>query len=149
LPVTGLLCRLEAQINIDAPAQEIWDQLHNVESFPAFLDGVEHAIAHGRDRAVLEVQAKSVQQEVEAVLKDRSDDQVITWRTQGGPELKGNLSVRSLDRNHSQVQVRMEYEPEVIHDTFGGPRGMAQVHQIENTVRGDLEQLKNLVEEGR
>ncbi|MFI9272098.1 SRPBCC family protein [Kitasatospora sp. NPDC052896] len=140
------MSRLEEQIDIDAPARKVWDRLHDVESYPAFMNGVQSAHAHGSNRAHLDVQTKSAQQEFEAVLSDRDDDQVIAWRTEGSPALKGDLTVRSLDQDHSQVQIRMEYEPEAIHDAFGGPRGMAQIHRIENTVRGDLEQLKNLVE---
>ncbi|MGW2254715.1 SRPBCC family protein [Kitasatospora sp. NPDC001660] len=143
------MSRLEEQINIDAPAQQVWERLHDVASYSAFMDGVQGAHAPSSNRAHLDVRTGGVQREFEAVLSDRTADQVLAWETQGSPELKGTLSVRSLDKGHSQVQVRMEYEPEAIQDAFGGPRGMAQIHRIENTVRGDLEQLKSLVEGGR
>jgi uncharacterized membrane protein len=143
------MSRLEEQIDISAPARKVWDRLHDVESYPAFMDGVQRAFVHGSNRAHLDVQTKSAQREFEAVLADRDDDQVIAWQTEGSPALKGDLTVRSLDRDHSQVQIRMEYEPEAIHDAFGGPKGMAQIHRIESTVRGDLEQFKNLVEAER
>ncbi|MEU9988756.1 SRPBCC family protein [Streptomyces sp. NPDC007971] len=140
------MSRLEEHIDIDAPARKVWDQLHDVESYPTFIDGVRRAYARGSNRARLDVQTGGVQREFEAVLADRGNDQIITWQTQGSPELKGAFSVRSLDQDHSQVQIRIEYEPADIHDAFGGPGGMAQVHRIENTVRGDLKQLKTLVE---
>ncbi|MGW3044920.1 SRPBCC family protein [Kitasatospora sp. NPDC001159] len=143
------MSRLEEQITIDAPAQEVWGRLHDVEAYPTFIDGIQRAYAPSSNRARLDVRAGEVQREFDAVLTDRGNEQVLAWETQGSPELKGTLSVRSLDRDHSQLQVQVEYEPEAIHDTFGGPRGMAQVHRIENTVRGDLEQFKNLVESER
>jgi hypothetical protein len=40
----------------------------------------------------------------------------------------------------------MEYDPQGIQDAFGGPKGMAQVHAVERTVRGDLEHFRDLVE---
>ncbi|MGW2372244.1 MULTISPECIES: SRPBCC family protein [Kitasatospora] len=143
------MTRLREQITVDAPAQEVWGRLHDVEAYSTFLDGVERAYAPSSDRAHLDVRAGGVQREFDAVLTDRGPDQVLAWETQGSPELKGTLSVRSLDRDHSQVQMELEYEPQAIQDTFGGPRGMAQVHRIENTVRGGLEQFKNLVESER
>ncbi|MBO1414227.1 SRPBCC family protein [Streptomyces sp. FH025] len=143
------MSRLEEQIDINAPAQKVWERLHDVESYATFMDGVQRAHAPSPNRAHLDVRAGEVQQEFEAVLTERGNEQVLAWETQGSPELKGTLSVRSLDQNHSQVQVRLEYEPEAVHDTFGGPRGMAQIHQIENTVRGDLEQFKNMMEAER
>ncbi|QTD99776.1 SRPBCC family protein [Streptomyces cyanogenus] len=140
------MSRLEEHIDIDAPAQRVWDLLHDVDSYPTFIDGVQQARGSGGNRARLDVRAGSVRREFEAVLDDRAGDQVITWQTEGSPELKGTLSVRSVDRDHSQVQVRLEYEPGAVHDAFGGPKGMAQVHRIENTVRGDLQQFKSLAE---
>jgi uncharacterized membrane protein len=143
------MSRLREQITIDAPAQEVWGRLHDIEAYSTFMDNVERAYAPSSDRAHLDVRAGEVQREFDAVLTDRGNEQVLAWETQGSPELKGTLSVRSLDGAHSQVQVQLEYEPESIHDAFGGPRGMAQVHRIENTVRGGLEQFKNLVESER
>ncbi|AKN70290.1 cyclase [Streptomyces sp. PBH53] len=140
------MSRLEEHIDIDAPAQKVWDRLHDVESYATFIDGVRRAYPQGADRAHLDVRAGDVEREFEAVLDDRVSDQVISWQTQGSPELKGTLSVRPLDRDHSQVQVRLEYEPAAVQNAFGGPKGMAQVHRIENTVRGDLQQFKSLVE---
>ncbi|MBF9066962.1 SRPBCC family protein [Streptacidiphilus fuscans] len=141
------MSRLEEQITIDAPAREVWDRLHDVESYPAFMAGVERARAHGRHHAHLDVRTKDERRrEFEAVMADRGGDQVITWQTEGSPELKGDIVVRPLDPDHSQLQIRVAYEPDAIHDAFGGPKGMAQVHRIENTVRGDLEQFKSLVE---
>ncbi|MFJ9447841.1 SRPBCC family protein [Kitasatospora sp. NPDC101235] len=140
------MSRLEEQINVDAPAREVWGRLHDIEAYPRLMDSIQRAYAPSSDRAHLDVRAGEVQREFDAVLTDRDTEQVLAWETTGSPELKGTLSVRSLDENHSQVQVHLEYEPESIQDTFGGPRGMAQVHRIENTVRGGLEQFKNLVE---
>ncbi|MBV2153342.1 SRPBCC family protein [Kitasatospora sp. SUK 42] len=140
------MSRLEEHITIDAPAREVWGRLHDVEAYPQFVEGIQRAHAPSSNRAHLDVKAGEVQRGFDAVLTDRGNEQVLAWETQGSPELKGTLSVRSLDQNHSQLQVQLEYEPEAIQDTFGGPKGMAQVHRIENTVRGGLEQFKNIVE---
>ncbi|MFE9168201.1 SRPBCC family protein [Streptomyces kebangsaanensis] len=140
------MSRLQEHIDVNAPAQKVWDQLHRIEEYSSFMDGVRRASAHGGDRARLDVRTSGGEQALEAVLSDRADEQTIAWQTQGSPELQGTLSVRSLDNDHSQVQVRMEYDPQTIQNTFGGPKGMAQVHAIERTVRGDLEHFRDLVE---
>ncbi|MGX4692509.1 SRPBCC family protein [Streptomyces sp. JNUCC 63] len=140
------MSRLQEHIDISAPAQKVWDQLHRIEEYSSFMDGVQRASARGGDRARLDVRTGRGEQAFEAVLSDRSDEQTITWQTEGSPELQGTLSVRSLDRDHSQVQIRMEYDPQGIQDTFGGPKGMAQVHAVERTVRDDLEHFRELVE---
>ncbi|KOV91927.1 SRPBCC family protein [Streptomyces sp. NRRL B-3648] len=140
------MSRLEEHIDIDAPAQKVWDLLHDVGSYPAFIDGVQRARESAGNRARLDVRSGGVRREFEAVLDDRAGEQVLIWQTEGSPELKGSLSVRPVDQGHSQVQIRLEYEPGAVHDAFGGPKGMAQVHRIENAVRGDLRQFKSLAE---
>ncbi|MER7693862.1 SRPBCC family protein [Streptomyces sp. NPDC097610] len=141
------MSRLQEHIDINAPAQKVWDQLHRVEEYPSFMDGVQRAYSQGSSRAHLDVQAAGGgEQAFEAVLSDRSEAQVMAWQTQGGPAMEGSLAVRSLDKDHSQVRVRMEYDPESIHGVFGGPKGMAQVHAVEQAVRGDLQQFKSLME---
>ncbi|RAG86465.1 cyclase [Streptacidiphilus pinicola] len=140
------MSRLEEQITIDAPAREVWDQLHRVEDYPLFMDGVRRSFPRDGEGAHLDVTIHGAQRGMDTLLSDRSSGQEIDWQTEGAPDLNGTLSVRPVDAAHSQVQVRMEYEPEAIHHTFGGPKGMAQVHRIENTVRADLGKLKALVE---
>lgn len=140
------MSRLEEQITIDAPALQVWDQLHRVEDYPLFMDGVQRAVPKDGEGAHLDVTIHGARQGMETVFSDRAGRQEIAWQTEGAPGLKGTMSVRPLDAGHSQVQVRMEYQPEAIHDSFGGPKGMAQVHRIENTVRADLGKLKALVE---
>jgi hypothetical protein len=107
---------------------------------------VLRAFPRNGEGAHLDVTIRGAQKGMETMFSDRSVGQEIEWRTRGAPDLKGTLSVRALDTAHSQVQVRMEYEPEAMHNAFGGPKGMAQVHRIENTVRTDLGKLKALVE---
>jgi len=140
------MSRLVEQITVDAPAQEVWGRMHDIEAYPRFMDNVQRAYAPSTDRAHLDVRASDMQREFDAVLADDGKSQVLSWETQGSPELRGEFSVRSLDRDQCEVRVQVEYEPEAIQDTFGGPKGMAQVHRIENTVRGSLEQFKDLME---
>lgn len=140
------MSRIQEHIDVNAPAQTVWDQLHRVKEYPSFMNGVQHAHTHDAGHVHLDVQTGGGEQAFEAVLSDRSDDQIMAWQTQGVPEMQGSLSVSSLDKDHSQVQVRMEYDPESICGAFGGPKGMAQVHAVEQTIRGDLKQFKKLVE---
>ncbi|MFJ8027979.1 SRPBCC family protein [Streptomyces sp. NPDC096311] len=139
------MSRLQEHVEIGVPARKVWDQLHRVEEYPSFMGGVRRAYAHGAHRAHLDIWAGGGERALETTFSDRGND--LAWQTESGPKMQGTLTVRSLDEDHSRVEVRMEYDPESVHGTFGGPKGMAQVHAVERTVRGDLEQFRALLEE--
>ncbi|QOV37722.1 SRPBCC family protein [Streptomyces ferrugineus] len=140
---------LEEHVDVGVPIDRAWDGLHRVENYPRFLAGVSEARAEGSGRARLDVEAGGRAREVEAEVSDRAGERVLEWRTTGDPELAGSFSLLAIDDGHTRVQARLEYDPGTVRDTFGGPKGFAQATAIERLVRGDLEQFKEYVEQGR
>ncbi|MFE2432021.1 SRPBCC family protein [Streptomyces sp. NPDC059373] len=137
---------LEEQIDISVPTQVAWDRLHQVEEYARFVGGVRQVRAEGGQRALFDVEAGGRAQRFDAELTDRDRGRVMVWRTTNGPRLAGTFSVLPIDADHSRVQVRLEYDPGTVTETFGGPKGFAQATAIERLVRQDLEQFKDLVE---
>ncbi|GAA1108820.1 MULTISPECIES: SRPBCC family protein [Kitasatospora] len=138
---------LEEQIEIGAPADAAWDQLHRIADYPRFVEGVLHASARGSHRARLDVAVDGGHREFDAFFTDRGHNRVMTWETVDEPHLRGTFALRPLDEHRTQVQVRIEYEPAAVEELFGGaPHGFALASAIERTVRTDLEQLRDLVE---
>ncbi|MEV6977488.1 SRPBCC family protein [Kitasatospora sp. NPDC093806] len=142
---------LEEQIDIDAPVLAAWEQLHRVHDYPRFLAGVRSAQPHGRNLAHLGVEIAGAERDVEAEITDRGRGRVMAWRTLDGLDphgldLHGAFALRPLDGAHTRVQIRLEYDPEAVHEAFGGPRGFALAGAVERTVRSDLEQFRELVE---
>ncbi|MED7954990.1 SRPBCC family protein [Streptomyces sp. BE303] len=140
------MCTLEEQIDIDAPVLAAWEQLHRVHDYPRFVDGVRSAHPHGRNLAHLGVEVSGSEHDVETEITDRGRGRVMAWRTLDGLDLHGAFALLALDREHTRLQVRVEYDPEAVHEAFGGPRGFAQAGAIERTVRADLELFRELVE---
>ncbi|UQA97027.1 SRPBCC family protein [Streptomyces halobius] len=138
---------LEEQIDIDAPLDRTWDTLHRVESYPAFVNGVREARPEGENKAHLDLTAGGRARELDVETSDRGKEMV--WHTTSGPDLAGTVSLLPIDRDHTRVQARFEYQPETIKEEFGGPSGFAQAAAIERGVRSDLQQFKELVERER
>ncbi|MFI6448291.1 SRPBCC family protein [Kitasatospora sp. NPDC050543] len=137
---------LEEQIDINAPAGAVWEELHRVDDYPLFVDGVRNASTHGRRHAHLDVATGDGEQDFETEITDLGRGRVMAWRTLGGPDLKGAFALLELDPEHTRVQIRLEYDPDTVRETFGGPRGFAQAGAIERAVRADLELFKSVVE---
>ncbi|MFC5666654.1 SRPBCC family protein [Kitasatospora misakiensis] len=137
---------LEEQIDIEAPVLAAWEQLHRVHEYPRFLGGVRSAQPHGRNLAHLGVEIAGGERDVEAEITDRGRGRVMAWRTLDDPPLHGAFALRPLDRAHTRVQIRVEYNPAAVHRIFGGPGGFALAGAVERTVRSDLELFRDLVE---
>lgn len=141
---------LEEQIDVAVPVQVAWEQLHRIDQYPRFVDGVHHAHAHGGHRARLDLEVGDHERICEAEIVDRGGNQVMTWHTLDDADLKGTVALLPLGVGSTRVQIRVEYDPDTVRTTFGGPRGgFAQAGAIERTVRSDLLQFKHLVEEER
>jgi uncharacterized membrane protein len=97
----------------------------------------------------LDIEVDGEERIFETTIKDLGGNQVMDWRTLDNAHLHGTVVLRQLDTGSTQLQVRVEYEPDAVHEAFGGPHGFAQSGAIERTVRGDLEQFKRLVETER
>ncbi|AVH60370.1 MULTISPECIES: SRPBCC family protein [Streptomyces] len=137
---------LEEHVDVGVPIDKAWDSLHQVENYPSFVEGVRDARTEADGRAHLDVEARGRTRELDAELSDRGGERVMEWRTTGAPELKGSLSLQPIDREHTRVQARVEYDPDTIRETFGGPKGFAQANAVERLVRSDLEHFKEHVE---
>ncbi|MFJ2863885.1 SRPBCC family protein [Kitasatospora sp. NPDC087314] len=141
------MSRLEEQIEIDAPAEQVWAQLHRIDEYPQFVDGVRSAFAEGDSRAHFDVGAGGEPRGFDTELTDRGGEQVLAWKTLGGsPELKGAFAVLEVDDGHCALQARLEYDGAELREAFGGPKGFAQVRAVEQAVRTDLEHFKELME---
>ncbi|MFE0515135.1 SRPBCC family protein [Streptomyces sp. NPDC058964] len=139
---------LEEHVDVAVPLDRAWDGLHEVEQYPRFLAGVREARPEAEGRAHLDVETGGRLQEFDAELSDRKGERVMEWLTTGAPELTGSFSLQEIDKNRTRVQARVEYDPAVIRETFGGPRGFAQANAIERLVRSDLEQFREYLEQG-
>ena len=137
---------LEEQIDIAAPVLAAWEQLHRVNEYPQFVDGVRSAQSHGRNLAHLGVEVGGSEWSVDTEITDRGRGRVMAWRTLDSVHLRGAFALLPLDPRHTRLQIRVEYDPEALHREFGGPRGFAQAGAIERAVRDDLEHFRELVE---
>ncbi|MEU1408629.1 SRPBCC family protein [Streptomyces sp. NPDC005728] len=138
---------LELHVDVGVPVDTAWETLHRVENYPRFMEGVRGARREAGGRAHLEVAAGGRDREVEAEVSDRGE-RVMEWLTTSAPELTGSFSLQPIDQNHTRIQARLEYDPDIVRDAFGGPKGFAQTNAIQRLVRSDLEHFKEYVERG-
>ncbi|TJZ59001.1 cyclase [Streptomyces piniterrae] len=138
---------LEEHIDIDVPLDKAWETLHRADTYTRCVGGVREARSAGERRTHLDVEAGGRTRGLDVETTDRGKE--LAWKTTSGPDLAGTVSLLPIDREHTRVQARFEYEPDTITEAFGGPKGFAQHAAIERGVRSDLQQFKELVERER
>ncbi|MFJ9820635.1 SRPBCC family protein [Streptomyces sp. NPDC101151] len=138
---------LELHVDVAVPVDTAWENLHQVENYPSFVEGVRGARTESGGRARLDVDSGGRAREVEAEVSDRGE-RVMEWLTTGAPELTGSFSLQPIEQNRTRIQARLEYDPDTVRDAFGGPKGFAQTNAIERLVRTDLEHFKEYLERG-
>ncbi|MFD8131883.1 SRPBCC family protein [Streptomyces mirabilis] len=139
---------LEEHVDVGVPIDKAWDDLHRVENYPRFVEGVREVRTEAGGRARLDVEAGGRARVFEAEISDRRGERVMEWHTTSDPELVGSFSLQPINEKRTRVQARLEYDPDAIRETFGGQKGFAQVNAIERLVRSDLEHFKECVEQG-
>ncbi|GAA3804549.1 SRPBCC family protein [Streptomyces chiangmaiensis] len=140
---------LEEHVDVGVPIDTAWNSLHRVENYPSFVGGVRDVRTEEGGRAHLDIEAGGRAKGFDAEVSDRGRERVMEWHTTGGPDLAGSFSLHPIDRDHTRVQIRLEYDPATVREAFGGPKGFAQANAIERLVRSDLEQFKEYVERER
>lgn len=141
---------LEEHVDVAAPIDATWDCLHHWEDYPHFVDGVRDAHSGSGGRTHLDVETGRQERSFDAEVSDDERRNVMSWHTaDDAPDLAGALALSPIDRNHTRVQARLEYDSEAIRRDFGGPKGFAQANAIERVVHSDLEHFKEYVEQGR
>ncbi|MCX5095285.1 SRPBCC family protein [Streptomyces sp. NBC_00365] len=139
---------LEEHVDVGVPIDKAWDDLHRVENYPRFVEGVREVRTEAGGRARLDVEAGGRARVFEAEISDRRGERVMEWHTTSDPELMGSFSLQPINQNRTRVRARLEYDPDTVRETFGGLRGFAQANAIERLVRSDLEHFKECVEQG-
>lgn len=137
----------EQSIDVDVPADVAWDQLHRMESYPQFIEGLQNIEQRGQEQAHVQLKADGRGQlGCDTEIIDRRPNEQMAWRiTSGGPQLGGTIDLQALDDQHTTIQVRLEYDPQELRDMFG----LNGSNAVRTTVRNDLEKFKSLVEQGR
>lgn len=137
---------LEQSIDVNVPVDVAWAQLHRMDSYPQFIEGLESIQKQGKDQARVQISPDGhpmIRCDTEII--DRRPNEQMTWRITSGPKMGGSVELRPLDDRRTKIQVHLEYDPEELKKSFGlaSPK---QDSVIKSTIKHDLEKFKSLVE---
>jgi uncharacterized membrane protein len=139
---------LQESIDINVPAEAVWAQLHKMDSYPQFIQGVQSVKKRGNDQAAVQIKANGHSQKCDTEIVDGRRNEQMTFRMKSSPHLGGMIELRPIGDGQTMMQVRLEYDPQELSDTFG-LNGSGHNNAVKQTIQQNLAKFKSLVEHGR
>jgi uncharacterized membrane protein len=132
---------IEKSIDINAPAQKVYNQWTQFEEFPRFMVGVLEVRHLDDKRLHWRTNIGGKEKDFIAEITEQLPDKRIAWRSRAGASHAGVVTFHSLNDRQTRIMLQMEYEPEGIIENAGDVLGIT-TRRIEN----DLERFKEFIE---
>jgi uncharacterized membrane protein len=131
---------LEYTIEVDAPADTVYNQWTQFEEFPRFMEGVRSVrqIDDKRVHWIAEVAGKV--KEWDAEITKQIPNREIDWVGLGDPDNRGRILFEP-ENGCTRVTLMLDYETEGALEAIGDAIGI-----VKGRVMGDMERFKEFIE---
>jgi uncharacterized membrane protein len=136
-----LMHTIEQSIEVDAPAQAVYNQWTQFEEFPRFMEGIEAVRQLDDKRLHFTGNVGGRRHEWEAEIFEQIPEQKIAWRSLAGKRNDGTVFFEKLAENRTRVRAVIAFEPEGVVEKAGDALGIASAR-----VKGDLKRFKEFLE---
>jgi uncharacterized membrane protein len=136
---------LQESIDLNVPAEAVWAQLHKMDSYPQFIEGVQSVKKRGNDQAAVQIKANGHSQKCDTEIVDGRRNEQMTFKIKSAPHLGGTIELRPMGDRRTTMQVRLEYDPQELSETFG-LNGSSHNGTVKQTMQQNMAKFKSLVE---
>lgn len=138
------MSRIDEAIDVDVASDIAYDRWSRFESFPLFMQGVEHVELIGHQTYRWRAEIMGSEREWIAQVTQMIPGQRIAWTSLAGDLVhQGAVSFTPKGEDRCEVRVQMVVHPETFAETIGDTFGF-----ISRRVQQDLEDFKRSVESG-
>ncbi len=132
---------VEQSIEVEAPAEVVYNQWTQFEEFPRFMEGIE--AVHQRDAKRLHFVAKigGKREEWDAEILEQIPEQKISWRVVSGKPNEGTVFFDKAPDGKTIVRAAIAFEPQGVVEKAGAMFGI-----VDARVKGDLRRFKEFIE---
>jgi uncharacterized membrane protein len=132
---------IQDSIDVAVPVTTAYNQWTQVESFPAFMAGVERVDQVGDTRTHWRTRVAGVERVFDAEITEQHADERIAWRTVDGVHHAGVVTFHRLDDSSTRIMLQLEFAPEGVIEKAGAALGV-----LGRQTRGDLARFKEFIE---
>ncbi|GLJ63059.1 cyclase [Microbacterium barkeri] len=131
---------LSAEIDVEAPLEEVYNQWTQIETFPEYLGAVRSVRQIDEVRSRWSVTIGGFTEDFYADIVDQVPDDHIVWQSTDGIFHVGRVDFAPIE-NGTRVTLRMVWEPEGMLESFGAAIGVDSAQ-----AQRDLERFKEFME---
>jgi uncharacterized membrane protein len=128
-------------IDVSVPVSTAYNQWTQFESFPRFMEGVEHIEQVTPVRTHWVTRIAGVQREFDAEITEQRPDERVAWRTDQGTHQAGVVTFHRIDDRTTRVTLQLDHDPEGLVEKAGDALGIVQ-----QRIKGDLKKFKTFIE---
>jgi uncharacterized membrane protein len=132
---------IQDSIDVAVPVTTAYNQWTQVESFPAFMFGVEQVSQITETRTHWRTRVAGAEREFDAEITEQHPDERIAWRTVDGVHHSGVVTFHRLDDRRTRIMLQLEFAPEGIIEKAGAALGV-----LGRQTEGDLARFKEFIE---
>ncbi len=138
--------RVEGSIEVEAPAEQVYEYWHTLENLPQFMANVEEVRSTGPDTTHWRVKGPlGASLEFDARTTQDEPNEAIGWNTEDGDvQTSGQVRFQQVTENRTRVEVQMNYW-----DPPGGKAGEVASRLVANPqimMQQDLQNFKEIIE---
>ena len=133
---------IERSIDVRVPVHTAYDQWTQFETFPQFMEGVEHIQQIDPLHTRWRTNIAGVKREFDAEITEQRPDERVAWKSTDGENQAGVVTFHRLDDENTRIMLQLEFHPEGAVEKAGDALGL-----ISHRVKGDLERFKTFIEE--
>jgi uncharacterized membrane protein len=133
--------RIEKTIEVAAPLDKVYNQWTQFEDFPEFMEGVEEVTQLDDKHLHWVAEIGGKKKEWDAEIYEQVPDQRVAWRSTTGAGNAGIVEFRPRDKDHTEVTLKLDYEPEGVTEKVGDALGV-----VSQRVAGDLARFKEFIQ---
>jgi uncharacterized membrane protein len=132
---------IQDSIDVAVPVTTAYNQWTQVESFPAFMYGVERVSQITETRTHWRTRVAGAEREFDAEITEQHPDERIAWRTVDGVHHSGVVTFHRIDDHRTRIMLQLEFEPEGVIEKAGAALGV-----LGRQTEGDLARFKEFIE---
>ncbi len=132
---------VQKSIEVNVPVRTAYNQWTQFESFPRFMQGVEHVQQLDGRRLRWRANLYGSTEEWDAVITEQIPDERIAWTNERGAENAGVVTFHRITDQSCRVSLQLEYTPSGFIESIGDALGF-----VSRQIEGDLERFKEFIE---
>jgi ribosome-associated toxin RatA of RatAB toxin-antitoxin module len=133
---------IERSIDVRVPVRTAYDQWTQFETFPQFMEGVEHISQTDDVHTHWRTNIAGVKREFDAEITEQRPDERVAWKSTDGENQAGVVTFHRLDDETTRIMLQLEFHPEGAVEKAGDALGL-----VSHRVKGDLERFKTFIEQ--